>query len=226
MFVNTLSIGQWSVASWVKQEKDTSGEDEGNDDDDDGVTDHTKKVSNGTTTTENNADSFGKRKANKSTNKLYLETVWLTFNSLYKFYESECKNNEEIPLSYKTFSQITVIFVVDSVLEMYLMRNTISMFQRRLKQEKEIDKTSEGGIYIDAATYGMSEGGITSNEFSSIICDFISSKSGMNPNEIVILYSDGCTYQNRNSTLSSALSNLSQELNITIIQKYLERGHT
>ncbi|KAJ8887350.1 hypothetical protein PR048_013565 [Dryococelus australis] len=45
MFINTLSISQWSVASWVIQEKDTSGEDEGNDDDEDGVTDIILKMS-------------------------------------------------------------------------------------------------------------------------------------------------------------------------------------
>ncbi|KAJ8866257.1 hypothetical protein PR048_032100 [Dryococelus australis] len=141
MFGNTISIGQWSVASWVKREKDTSGEDEGNDDED-VVVDHTGKVSTDATITENNADSFGNRTANKgriefdpklklkqqrnflkkfldsllrmephycrqSTSKFDLEPIWqLTFNSLYKFYDNECKNNDEIPLSYKTFSQV------------------------------------------------------------------------------------------------------------------------
>lgn len=42
----------------------------------------------------------------------------------------------------------------------------------------------------------------------------------------IILYSDGCTYQNRNTTLSNALLNLSINSNVTIIQKFLQRGHT
>lgn len=39
------------------------------------------------------------------------------------------------------------------------------------------------------------------------------------------MYSDGCTYQNRNTTLSNALFNLSMLTGVTVIQKYLLRGH-
>jgi hypothetical protein len=44
--------------------------------------------------------------------------------------------------------------------------------------------------------------------------------------EKVILYSDGCTYQNRNVTLSCALLRFAVTHNIEIEQKYLEKGHT
>ncbi|KAH9635147.1 hypothetical protein HF086_009487 [Spodoptera exigua] len=42
----------------------------------------------------------------------------------------------------------------------------------------------------------------------------------------IILYSDGCTAQNRNVYLSNALLQLSMEKNIIIEQKFLEKGHT
>ena len=42
----------------------------------------------------------------------------------------------------------------------------------------------------------------------------------------IVIYSDGCTNQNRNSTLSNTLLNISILANITIIQKFLEKGHT
>lgn len=42
----------------------------------------------------------------------------------------------------------------------------------------------------------------------------------------VIIYTDGCTAQNRNSVLSNALLHLSIKYNIDITQKYLEKGHT
>lgn len=49
----------------------------------------------------------------------------------------------------------------------------------------------------------------------------------MDPNnKLIILYSDGCGAQNRNSILSKALLNFSMENNVCIIQKYLEKGHT
>nr|CAH7752982.1 unnamed protein product [Callosobruchus chinensis] len=74
------------------------------------------------------------------------------------------------------------------------------------------------------------EGELKSHCFASIICSFLATKvlPNMNPNDKlnIILYSDGCGAQNRNSTLSNALLNFSVENNVCIIQKYLEKGHT
>lgn len=73
------------------------------------------------------------------------------------------------------------------------------------------------------------EGELKANCFASIICNFLSSKviPTMDPNnKLIILYSDGCGAQNRNSTLSNALLNFSINNNVCIIQKYLEKGHT
>ncbi|XP_050322620.1 uncharacterized protein LOC126754569 [Bactrocera neohumeralis] len=42
----------------------------------------------------------------------------------------------------------------------------------------------------------------------------------------IIIYSDGCFHQNRNTVLSNALLNFSKESEITIEQKFLISGHT
>lgn len=42
----------------------------------------------------------------------------------------------------------------------------------------------------------------------------------------VIIYSDGCTSQNRNAIMSNALLHFSARTNKVIFQKYLEKGHT
>lgn len=42
----------------------------------------------------------------------------------------------------------------------------------------------------------------------------------------IIIYSDGCTAQNRNSILANALLYVSEKYCITIFQKFLEKGHT
>ena len=42
----------------------------------------------------------------------------------------------------------------------------------------------------------------------------------------IAIYSDGCGSQNRNVTLSNALSTLARDKGITIAQNYLEKGHT
>nr|CAH7748643.1 unnamed protein product [Callosobruchus chinensis] len=82
-------------------------------------------------------------------------------------------------------------------------------------------KTKDGYCYL----WHEGHGGLTANTFASILyhCFRKHVSEGVDK---VILYSDGCTAQNRNAILSSSLSKLSQEIQITIEQKYLEKGHT
>ncbi|XP_005098560.1 uncharacterized protein LOC101856023 isoform X2 [Aplysia californica] len=68
------------------------------------------------------------------------------------------------------------------------------------------------------------EGGLTSDEFSSCIIDYLQNLAGTYGR--IILYSDGCLYQSKNATLASAIMDLARELNIIIDQKYLTKGHT
>lgn len=83
-------------------------------------------------------------------------------------------------------------------------------------------KSKEGFCYI----WHEGEGGISSHEFASIICLFFSERAGLKENETVVLFSDGANYQNRNAILSNALFHLGKIMNVTIVQKYLEKGHT
>ena len=68
------------------------------------------------------------------------------------------------------------------------------------------------------------EGRVTSNEFATILFNFI--QSNVPEGEEIILYSDGCTAQNKNVTLSNALLQLAIGKGIIITQKYLTSGHT
>lgn len=70
------------------------------------------------------------------------------------------------------------------------------------------------------------EGDLSANVFATLITDFIESVLRVEAGDTVILWSDGCGYQNRNSVLSNALLNLSIGMDITIEQKFLEKGHT
>lgn len=86
-------------------------------------------------------------------------------------------------------------------------------------------KSGDGYCFI----WNEAEGGLNSDEFASIITSFLIKtvipKMGENDREIT-LYTDGCTYQNRNVILSNSLVNLAMIHNVTITQKYLEVGHT
>lgn len=68
-----------------------------------------------------------------------------------------------------------------------------------------------------------SQGGLTANEFSSCVVDYLSEHDEYDE---FILWSDGCSYQNRNAILSGALLNFAVDKRKIVTQKYLERGHT
>ena len=69
-------------------------------------------------------------------------------------------------------------------------------------------------------------GEVTSNTFASCVVDYLENAVASRSIKTIILYSDGCCYQNRNVILSNSLLRLAIEAKITIIQKYLEKGHT
>lgn len=83
-------------------------------------------------------------------------------------------------------------------------------------------KTRKGFCYL----WDESQGALTANEFTSVICSFITKEVPFEEGDEIIIFSDGCGYQNRNMTLSNALVNLAYTRKITITQKYLEKGHT
>lgn len=80
----------------------------------------------------------------------------------------------------------------------------------------------------DTSCYWFSEdqnSELKASTFVSCLLDFLEKKC-VSTNVPIIIYSDGCTYQNRNSIMSNALLNFSMKHGVTIFQKYLEPGHT
>lgn len=72
--------------------------------------------------------------------------------------------------------------------------------------------------------WNESEGELVASAFASCLIDFLNKyKDSGKP---IIIWTDGCTYQNRNCVLSSALLKFSKNNGIVIEQKYLEKGHT
>lgn len=89
-------------------------------------------------------------------------------------------------------------------------------------------KTQQGHCFI----WNESEGGLNAEEFATILSKFLQDKvipvirSAGDNNPSIVLFTDGCTYQNRNVVMSNALLNVAMINNVTIVQKYLEVGHT
>lgn len=82
--------------------------------------------------------------------------------------------------------------------------------------------TLQGYCYL----WDETEGGLNADEFTSIISKFIRTEVDGTKYDHIIMYSDGCTFQNRNAILSNALLQVSHQTGFTITQKFLEKGHT
>lgn len=71
------------------------------------------------------------------------------------------------------------------------------------------------------------QGELKASIFTSIVVchleNLIASKSCR---DTIIIYSDGCGYQNRNAVLANALSQFATKHQVTIVQKFLVKGHT
>ena len=61
--------------------------------------------------------------------------------------------------------------------------------------------------------------------YASFLVDYLSKLLNDSPKDVVI-FTDGCTAQNRNNVVSNALLRLAMAKNIVITQKYLEKGHS
>lgn len=67
---------------------------------------------------------------------------------------------------------------------------------------------------------------LKASTFASLIIDYLTEHATDSEINEIIIWSDGCTYQNRNAILANGLLSFSVEKKVTIIQKYLEPGHT
>lgn len=82
----------------------------------------------------------------------------------------------------------------------------------------ELDKSVVCYVWHEA------EAGMDAHVFTSCLLDFL--EKIQNKSKPIIIYSDGCCAQNRNTTLANALQHYAISHNVEIYQKYLVVGHT
>lgn len=79
----------------------------------------------------------------------------------------------------------------------------------------------------DNYIWDETEGNLVASTFATCIINHLKNAVIQSPDiNHIIIYSDGCFYQNRNVVLSNALLSLCEEKNVTIEHKYLVVGHT
>lgn len=79
----------------------------------------------------------------------------------------------------------------------------------------------------DNYVWDETEGNLVASTFATCIIKHLRNLILTSPNiHHIVLYSDGCFYQNRNVVLPNALISFCIEKNVTIEHKYLIAGHT
>jgi hypothetical protein len=70
-------------------------------------------------------------------------------------------------------------------------------------------------------------GGLEASIFATMMVDYLHNIIQRKPTvRNISIYSDGCGYQNRNTTVSNAILKFAIDQQVTITQNYLEKGHT
>lgn len=121
----------------------------------------------------------------------------------------------------------TIVYTMDvqAVLLCPRMQASATYYKTKLKVHNYTHyniKTKEVFCYL----WHEGNGGLDSNVFASILIKHLRSELEKSNASKIILWSDGCCYQNRSVKLANALLELAIEKNVTIEQKYLEVGHT
>jgi hypothetical protein len=120
-------------------------------------------------------------------------------------------------------SEVLVLTVdVQSVLLCPKILVSVQYYKQKLQVHNQliyVNNNKDVHLYV----WHEGDGGVTANEFTSCLIHFI--KTQLSYKKIIII-SDGCSYQNRNKVLSSALLKLAKETGLEIEQLILEKGHT
>ena len=83
--------------------------------------------------------------------------------------------------------------------------------------------SKEGYCYL----WNESEGDLSSEVYAHLQYNYFVRIIIDNPNiENIVVWSDGCGYQNRNANVDNAFSQLSRQYRVVITQKYIVAGHT
>lgn len=286
MYLNTTGLGQWSIADWSAKSQHGV------------IEQHLTAVASRAPRENSNTDRLEFLKkfvtllnklpshyCRKTTNKLYLEQTFTTYQSLYNVYKSSCENEGIDALTINKMKDVLSEMNVSlfrprkdqcdvclAYTNKHLTENEYEVHQnekKKARDEKNRDKTKalNGGCHVltmdvqavklspmtkanalyyrtklcnhNFTIYNLATNDATCNWFDETISDGSASTFASflvhylesnflekGDNRPIIIFSDGCTAQNRNVIMSNALLSLAEKYNVEIIQKYLTKGHS
>ncbi|XP_067635557.1 uncharacterized protein [Eurosta solidaginis] len=239
MFLSTLGLKAWTVRSWLTNTQ---------------VSCSSKKKRNSTKNSKkklvkNFLASLPKLPSHycrSTSSKLYLEPVIETKSQLYSLYKnnalelslpvvSRCYfdnifSEENISLfkPKKDECNTCIAFKTGNISEAVKLCPKLNASAAYYKTKLAVHNfTAYNLVTKEVVCYWFDEtaADLKSSTFANFYMDYISSilRKDVKP---VVIYSDGCTYQNRNSVVANALLRLAIEYNVDITQKFLVKGHT
>ncbi|CAG9764937.1 unnamed protein product [Ceutorhynchus assimilis] len=213
MFIKTLGLGYKTIQDWVS--KGTFG-----------------MGSESSRNTNYNRDKYANQYKNlntffeqlpklpahycrKDTSKLYLEQSFQTFTDLYKAYTDYCTEVDTgQPLNRKIFRKA-------------FKEKNLSIFSPKKDQCNTCFSYKYNNIEESKwKTHIENKNKAREEKIKDKKLAEEESKCITESKVPIIIYSDGCGFQNRNKVLANALLNLAMKHEVTIYQKYLEPGHT
>lgn len=286
MYLNTLSIGEWSVRSWtMKYENGMANSNQSeisNREKREDIFENDRRFLNEFL---QNLNKLPSHYCRKDTNRMYLEQSFQSWSDLYRAYKEQCQEKGQNPMSIITMTKLADQMKISifrprkdqcDVCFKYKNDNVEAKeYQKHIenknlaRREKEIDKEKaiNGEFHmitmdvqavklspqIPASTlyykqklccHNFTIYNLVNNQavcywfnetvadgqasvYASCLIDYLEGQ--LLTQEVkrpIIIYSDGCTAQNRNSVLANALLYLSDKYDILITQKFLEKGHT
>ncbi|CAG9771646.1 unnamed protein product [Ceutorhynchus assimilis] len=252
MYSHTLSLGEWTIRSWTTQSNNRMNKSTQIELSQHNPRNYLFKEDRDFLieflTSLNKLPSHYCR---KDTDKLYLEQNFQSFAQLHRVYEIKCQENEKKPLSTKTLTKMAEEMNLAlfrprqdqcDICFKYKNGNLSEMdysehinMKNSARKEKEEDKKK--GLrrtvqcYYRRATcywYDETNADGQASTYASFLVDYLEENflNPSNPMIPIVIYSDGCTAQNRNCVISNALLHVSEKYKVCITQKYLEKGHT
>lgn len=77
---------------------------------------------------------------------------------------------------------------------------------------------------LSAIWFNETQADLSADTFATCLIDYL--LEHFEEGKPIIVWSDGCTSQNRNSILANALLTFSNEKKVEVTQKFLVKGHT
>ncbi|XP_044750002.1 uncharacterized protein LOC123310551 [Coccinella septempunctata] len=286
MYLNTLSLGEWSARSWALSA--ANGMVESNE-----VSvsrrprreDIFKEDREFLENFLSNLNKLPSHYCRKDTDYLYLEQNFQSWNDLYRVYEKLCEDEKRKVLSSKLLRQMAkqkkiaifsprkdqcdlcFMFKNGNLAEEDYKKHIEAKNAARIEKKNDKAQALEGKCHVitmdvqavklspqipastlyyktklcchnftvyDVATkevvcywYNETQADGQASTYASFLLDFLEEKFlNVDEKKPIIIYSDGCTPQNRNAILANALLYLSEKNNVKIIQKFLVKGHT